>query len=295
MSERWVVGVDGSEGALHAARWAAQHAVDRADEIELVAAWSLPVAPALPPVGAMAKSWDVECFENAALANLRTVADELDGTTTVPLTQVATRGHSSSVLLDAAHDASLLVVGTRGLGGFARLVLGSTSTQCTNHATRPTVVIHADAAISKVNRIVVAVDGSPNASDAVHWAATFAAPGSTLECVTVWDATPIAIGADQFSFPESSELAQERFEHHIESLARDVENRSPGVHLEGRFIEGRVRSALADVAAEADLLVMGARGRGAIGSALLGSVSSWLLHHLHEPMVIVPHTPEPGE
>lgn len=289
MSERWIVGIDGSDCALHAARWATMHAAHRADEIGLVGAWSVPTAPALPPIGPMSKSWDVGFFEAVAQANVSEAIHDLEPNSSVPITQSVARGHSSSVLLDAARDASLLIVGSRGKGGFSRLVMGSTSTQCTNHATKPTVVIPGDAKISDAKRIVVAVDGSANSTDAVRWAAHFAAPGTTVECVSVWDNAPIAIGTDQFCFPESSELAHERFEHHIESLSSDLVARSSDVRLEGRFIEGRVRCALANVAAEHDLLVMGARGRGAISAALLGSVSSWLLHHLHSPMVVVPH------
>ena len=149
----------------------------------------------------------------------------------------------------------------------------------------PTAVIHADVPVTSAEHIVVGVDGSSNAADAVRWAANFAQPGGRIECVNVWDTTPIAVGSDQFSFPESTELANERFEHDIETLRSDL---PPGIEVQTRFIEGRIRTALADVAAHADLLVMGASGRGAVSSVLLGSVSNWLLHHVTTPMVIVP-------
>ena len=286
MPDTWVVGVDGSTCAEHAAQWAATHATGRADTVRLVSAWSIPPAPALPPVGPFARTWDVDCFDEAAIANVRAVAEQLEPHCAVPIECVVERGHSSSVLLAASENEALLVVGSRGRGGFQRLILGSTSTQCANHAHVPTVVIHADAQTTSADRIVVAVDGSPNAADAVRWAANFARANTRIDCVNVWDTTPIAVGSDQFSFPESSELVHERFEHHIETLRSDV---TAGVELHSRFIEGRARTALAEAAADADLLVMGASGRGAVSSAVLGSVSNWLLHHVVTPMVVVPH------
>lgn len=290
MPKKWIVGVDGSECSRHAGRWASRHAPGRADSIELLAAWSPPVAPALPPLGPFASGWDIEAFESAARESVDSLAEELIGTTTVDVTTDVGRGPTSSVLLDAAHDAAMLVVGSRGRGGFAQLVLGSTSTQCATHASVPTAVIPHDAPIESSNKVVVAVDGSPNSIDAVRWAAGFAATGTTIECVSVWDVTPIAIGADQFYFPETSDLAHERFEHQVNALIDELSIGSAShIDVTRRFVHGRIRFELAEIAAEADLFVMGARGHGAIGAALLGSVSTWMLHHVHVPMVIVPH------
>ncbi len=58
--------------------------------------------------------------------------------------------------------------------------------------------------------------------------------------------------------------------------------------LEREFIRGTPRAALSAQADDVDLVVVGARGHGAVGSALLGSVSTWILHHVHRPIVVVP-------
>ena len=60
------------------------------------------------------------------------------------------------------------------------------------------------------------------------------------------------------------------------------------VTLEREFVRGTPRPALAAQGEHADLVVVGARGHGAVGAALLGSVSTWLLHHLHRPIAVVP-------
>ena len=121
---------------------------------------------------------------------------------------------------------------------------------------------------------------------ALRWAIGFAAPHTTVTVVWVWDATPLAVGADAFFFPDASDLAAERFNHLVESVAAEADDRR--VTLEREFVRGTARSALSEAAENTDMLVVGARGHGAVGSALLGSVSTWLLHHVHRPIAVVP-------
>lgn len=85
--------------------------------------------------------------------------------------------------------------------------------------------------------------------------------------------------------------ARQRFDDQIADLAGVVQR--DDIDVNTYFVEGSPREPIASHAADADLLVVGARGRGAIGSALLGSVSTWLLHHVTRPIAVVPHrTPE---
>lgn len=244
----------------------------------------------------MEKYWDIEAFEASARASVDALASSLRSDSTagqdapvIDIDTVVAEGQSSSVLLRLARDADLLVVGSRGRGGFARLVMGSTSTQCATHAPVPTVVVPANAAVDAVAHIVVAIDGSRNSLAALEWAIAFAAPGARIECISVWDVSPIAVGADQFFFPEAGDLARERFEHQVEAVvdASALESDS-NISVTGRFIDGHPRADLSAAAESCDLFVMGARGHGAMGSVLLGSVSTWLLHHVSKPMVVVP-------
>jgi nucleotide-binding universal stress UspA family protein len=121
---------------------------------------------------------------------------------------------------------------------------------------------------------------------ALRWAIDFAAPGGTVVVAWVWDATPLAVGADAFFVPDASDLAAERFHHLVDTVAAQARTRE--VTLEREFIRGTPRSALASRAESVDLVAVGARGHGAIGAALLGSVSTWLLHHVHRPIAVVP-------
>lgn len=281
----WVVGIDGSTCSEHAARWATRHVSGRADLLKFVAAWTIPNAPALPPVGPMARYWDIDTFADAAQERLAESVAAAGMDTAVTIEPIVTEGQSASVLMSAATDASLLVVGNRGHGGFKRLLLGSTSTQCATHARVPTAVIPCDASIEGLTRIVVAIDGSTNSLAAAAWALRFATSNMVVEFVSVWDVTPVAVGADQFFFPEAIDLAQERFEHQISVLRSTVCDR---LDIRATFVRGHPRGDLEAAAEGADLFVMGARGHGAVGAAVLGSVSTWLLHNLACPMIVIP-------
>lgn len=299
----WVVGSDGSECAWHAAQWAAEHASGRAEHILIASAWNEPPLPPITPMGSTAVGWDVDQVRSAARVSVDDVAQRMRhaiAQSAQPETVVEAalvEGTASSVLLDAARDAALMVLGSRGLGGFSRLVLGSTSTQCATHAERPTVIVPHSASVSHAHRIVVAFDGSDNAMTALRWAIDFADDGAVVDCIMVWDVTPIVVGSDQFFFPEASDLARARFDYLVDQIVDEASshtNRSRSA-ITRRFVEGRPRTELAKNARDADLLVMGARGHGAIGAALLGSVSTWLLHHVDRAMVVVPADPSPAK
>lgn len=282
----WVVGADGSSEAARAVRWAARRAPGRAGRVRLVTAWSIPAGLAFPQITAAQEAVNVESLVAEAQDVVTSVAESVRRDLEIPVDTRVVRGQAAHALLTEARGASLLVVGSRGRGGFARLLLGSTSTQCATHASIPTVVVPATASIDDLERIVVAVDGSENSLRAFRWAVDFAHPGTTIACVQVWDVSPLAAGADEFLTPESCDLARDAFHEVVDRLATDTV--SAGVVVTSQFVEGHPRRDLLAAADRADLIVMGARGHGAVGSALLGSVSTWILHRSSTPVVVVP-------
>lgn len=132
-----IVGVDGSDGAKRALAWAVAEARLRRVEVHAVYAWSYPYFGAAPLVPALV---DVEALTAEAKAML-------DGAVAaVPAEDVAMHAHlyegpAARCLLEAGQDAELIVVGSRGRGGFAGLVLGSVSQQVAGHAPCPVVVV----------------------------------------------------------------------------------------------------------------------------------------------------------
>ncbi len=137
-----VIGVDGSEGAQSALAWALAEARLRQTMLRVVCAWEVPVliygaAPAyVPPVDPTSDS--KLAAERAIDDALRELSGATDG---LEVERVVVNGHAAPILVDASGEAELLVVGSRGLGGFTGLVLGSVSQHCVHHARCPVVVI----------------------------------------------------------------------------------------------------------------------------------------------------------
>jgi nucleotide-binding universal stress UspA family protein len=137
-----VVGIDGSDAAKDALRWALDEARLRSDEVVAVHAWEAP--PVMPEPGP-APGFDLVAIlpevEEAGERLVKTVVEEVVGDdSSVTVESVAIAGPPASVLVDAARDADMLVVGSRGHGGFTALLLGSVSQQLAHHAPCPLVI-----------------------------------------------------------------------------------------------------------------------------------------------------------
>ncbi len=137
----WVVGDDGSDCSANAAAWAAVHAPGRARGIEIVTAWEAPTVAAYPMSTPSVVSIDDTELRVAAQRSTDALAERVGHGLGVPVEAYMGRGGPAEVLIAASETAELLVLGSRGRGGFARLILGSTSTQCATHASVPTVVV----------------------------------------------------------------------------------------------------------------------------------------------------------
>jgi nucleotide-binding universal stress UspA family protein len=137
---RIVVGVDGSEGAVQALRFAIEEARIRGSGLRAVSAWHVP--PAVYGAGWAPASTDLDEFRKLAEASLRESVEEAGATAAgVEVTPVVREGNPVDVLLEESEGADLLVLGTRGMGGFKGLLLGSVSHQCANHASCPVVIV----------------------------------------------------------------------------------------------------------------------------------------------------------
>jgi nucleotide-binding universal stress UspA family protein len=138
-----VVGVDGSDASKEALRWAVDEAKLRAASIVAVYAWQVPTLPVdlgPPPAPSLDVVTLLPELEQAAQRLVRSVVAEVAGDAGVEVEAVASEGPASTVLIDAARDAELLVVGSRGHGGFLGLTIGSVSLQVAQHAPCPVVI-----------------------------------------------------------------------------------------------------------------------------------------------------------
>ncbi len=138
-TNRIVVGVDGSVQSVQALRWAARLAAGSAATLRVVTAWELPTTYAW---AAWPIDWDPA--RDARRVLTETVAQAFDGHPPVELEEVVREGGAARILLEEARFASTVVVGSRGHGRVAGVLLGSVSTKVSEHATCPVVVVHGD-------------------------------------------------------------------------------------------------------------------------------------------------------
>lgn len=176
-----VVGVDGSEQGLCALKWAAKEAKRRGSILNIVTAYTIPVFAA-SSMDAGYATLDDQLIRNGAEEVVRQARATITDTDLTVRTYIES-GDPSGVLLDLSRHAELIVVGTRGRGGFVGRLLGSVSSALPAHAKCPTVVIPLCLAKQSeddpqvLDRIVVGVDGSDRARMAVLVAAELASSG----------------------------------------------------------------------------------------------------------------------
>lgn len=138
--KRIVVGVDESQESRNALNWAVAEARAHGARLDAVHAWQVLSHTALYPAGAAGV--DRGALEKRATEILDEVVDSTDTRGLVqPIERIVAPGSPARTLLDVAKGADLLVVGSRGHGGFTGLLLGSVSQQCVHHAPCPVVVV----------------------------------------------------------------------------------------------------------------------------------------------------------
>jgi nucleotide-binding universal stress UspA family protein len=282
-THRIVVGVDGSEHSMAALEWAAVQAQRTGVDLEVVAAFG-------PGYRFLSRSEADKCMqEDVAEAMVR--AEKL--APGVDITSTTFEGPPETGLITEGSGADLLVVGSRGLGGFKCLLLGSVSRACVHRARCPVVVVAqpgpaSDALMTerdeRSHRIVVGIDGSPSSIAALEWAANQAElTGASLEVLMTWEWltgygwSPINPDFDQ------ERVCQTALSDHL----KPVRDAHPGISIQAAAIEGHPAPLLVKASEGADLLVVGSRGHGEFVGVLLGSVSEHCVTNAHCPVLVL--------
>lgn len=279
-----VVGVDGSPHADDALRWAVREAGIRSTELEVLHAYVVEVHRAA--VAAPSRTLAEETLRRVLERNAEVLADVK---WTSSLAPVMGRPFSTP-LVDAGEDAELLVVGSRGLGGFRELLLGSTSYRAAAHAPCPVAVVRG--APDDVDQPVVAgFDDSRAARRALQWAAAEAAlRGVDVIAVHGYLVPPVSapgVAEQDPALTRERERAQSEADDVADRVLADIAV-PPGVTVRRRVVAGTPAGAVVHDAANGQLVTVGSRGHGAIGRALVGSVSHQVLHHATGTVVVVP-------
>ncbi len=290
-----VVGMDGSDGARTALRWALGEARLRNGAVRLVTVWHKD-GPAHVH-GTRIGPPEVAEFEQDVRARMLADATRVAaaaGRDGVPLHAEVRYGQPAQELVDVAGTEGLLVVGSRGRGSLRSAVLGSVSQQCVQYARGPVVVVRDDeythGAVlwqEAASRVLVGVDGSAGSVAAIRFALAEARlRGGELHLVHAWIDTVSGYGGPPWAVPATTlrEEADTVLREAMQSAWRDG---SPGVQVRAETIEGVDWDVLTEVAEAADLLVVGSRGRTGWSSLLLGSVSLRCVAHSPCPVAVV--------
>lgn len=137
---RFVVGVDGSRSSVRALQWAVDQAERDGATVEAIHAWHIPYVA--NSMGGM--PFDVQMLADGARATLEEVISRVDaGRLPEPVVATLREGAPAPALVEASRDADLVVVGSRGHGGFVGLLLGSVSQQVASHSHCPVVIVPA--------------------------------------------------------------------------------------------------------------------------------------------------------
>ncbi|MEV0439831.1 universal stress protein [Streptomyces spectabilis] len=288
MEHPLIVGVDGSEPSLRALDWA----VDEADR------------QAVPLRIVHASSW--EWYEgrepsfgiNRALVRAqadRVVADATERahcrSSSVKVTSQTLDEDPAAALIRESRQASGVLVGSRGRGKLAGLLLGSVSLSVAAHAQCPVIVVRGEAANlgGSHRRVVVGIDEAADARPALDFAVRCAQRrGATLDVVHAWRC-PAHEAPERPRAADATDTHQERAERAAEEALGGLARTHSAVPVHRRVVEGSPRAALLDAAATADLLVVGARRRAGQVGMQLGSVNHAVLHHAACPVAVVPH------
>lgn len=271
MAGQIVVAVDGSTPAAAALEWAAADAERRRLDLRIV------------HVG---ESWPYDERAEYCRTTLENAADRArELAEGVKVSTELLTGNVIDALIGESRQADTLVLGSRGLGGFTGMVVGSVGMGVAGHAYGPVVVVRGPAAGAH-GRVVVGYDGSDHAQAAMAYAVEQArARRSELHVVSAWQVPMPAPYA--LAYAPLIEQALEEESRAARARILPWQQSDPDVTITHEELHAHPVSALVQAARTADLVVVGSRGRGGFASAVLGSVSHGVLHHVSCPVAVV--------
>ncbi|GAA5103166.1 universal stress protein [Haloechinothrix salitolerans] len=286
-----VVGVDGSEPALRAVRWAAREAAGHGVGLRVVHAIGV---PEFFPGGAISPSTELfhlleQDSENVLRDAESAAAEAAPG---IEVSAESTTDPPVIALIEASSSARSIVLGESGRGTFTGVLLGSTTITLAAHAHCPVIAVRGD--VDRADApVVVGVDGSELSEHALGCAFEQAAYRGVrlvaMHAYTDSDAKAVFSETRMAHDWEPLDQAEERVL--AERLAGWTE-RYPDVTVERDLVRSKPRERLLEWSESACLVVVGSRGRGGFSGLLLGSTSQALLHHARCPVLVVRAHPE---
>jgi nucleotide-binding universal stress UspA family protein len=285
-----IVAVDGSAQSITAAHWAADEALLRGSPLRLV--YADPWLRALQNIDL--KNGDERGSALRMLAHVQAEVQERRPALSVDLALV--QGQVVEALVKTACDGEIMVFGSRGLGGFAELLLGSVSLATAARAEVPVIVVRPDSGQdtgpehTPVSQIVVGLDAYDPSGAVLEFAfAEAALRGARIRVVHGWDLppswsslgwTPPLVQSPDLESAEAAELAKAML---------SWRDKFPETEVVEAVRLGGGAAALVEASARADLVVVGRRIRPHGAGLRLGAVAHAVLHHAKAPVAVIPH------
>lgn len=284
-SDPVVVGVDDSEEAALAVRWAADLAARHGNPLIVLHAWIWPLfnvplgpAPGAPADGGLRNLAERTVREAIGAARALHPTLEVTGRLVTAATAIALRNQSET--------ASAVVIGSNGYGKIGTFLLGSVGVDLAGHTRCPLVVVRGTE--TSDGPVVLGVDDSPRSHEAIEYAFREAAAlGVVLRAVHSWSTPPLMsdwTGAITELLATEESLAGEA----LERLIAPWHTRYPDVRIEYLTPQGSAAHHLVEASHGAQVVVVGARGRGGFRGLVLGSTSHALMHRAECPVVVAP-------
>ncbi|HZE33629.1 MAG TPA: universal stress protein [Actinoallomurus sp.] len=281
MTNPIVVGTDGSPSAEHAVEWAAAEAARRRRRLHIVYAvqprgFGLAYCPGPGDV-----AWLTEGGENILVRAAELAAKAAPDITVTTELAFEAPGYA---LREQAGRAAEVVVGHRGLGGFAGLLLGSTSLSLAGHTSCPLIVVRGGTDDER-KEVLVGVELHEDESTRVLEYAfeTAAIRGGWVRAVHTWEAPPTMFDG---AYPVNAREALSAAQNRLSDAVAPWRNRYTDIRVIEEAPSGQPVDELVKRSDRAELLVVGSHRRGAGGH--VGSISHGVIHHSECPVAVIP-------
>jgi nucleotide-binding universal stress UspA family protein len=249
--------------------------------------YDVPLGPSSlgPPEAGL--QYAAEQIVSRAVDRARRNAPTVDISTDMPVRAPA------AALIAESEDADLVVVGHRGLGGFAGLLVGSVGVQTAAHAACPVVVVRdngndRDQPREAADHVVVGVDGSSLSSLAIDFAFGHATQrGLGVVAVQAYPASGLPASSDPRLVAYADDDWLDTQQRRLAEVLEGYRHKYPDTPVTVKMLPGTPAAILVQESADAALTVVGSRGRGGFTGLLLGSTSQSVLHHAAGPVAIV--------
>ncbi|MET9895314.1 universal stress protein [Streptomyces sp. NPDC006465] len=299
------VGLDGSPESLAAADWAAREAVQREAPLRLLHAGASSGSP-YPPFPGVPAPDAIEAERDWAAHLLREAKSRLrDRHPGLLITTEQSDEHAAPALLAGAEDTELLVLGSRGLGAVAGLLVGSVALAVVARSERPVVLVRAGehaadehlpdatgaaaASSTPYRDVVLGLDLEEPGDAAVEFAfETAARRAAGLRVVHGWNPAAVYGHAAAPDSELDAELAEET-RLGLYDLLRPWRDKFPGVEVRAQAVIGSAGRHLVHASRDASLVVVGRKRRHAVVGGRVGPVAHAVLQHASAPVAVVPH------